>query len=64
MKRENIIYLLNRKIHNCWIFFNKECIFCESLKSIKNYQICKNANYIDTNSRYKIYFYIKYEIWW
>lgn len=38
------IYSLNREIHDCWIFFNKECIFCESLKAIK--EIVKYRMYV------------------
>ena len=32
--------LLDWEVHNCWILFHKECVFCESLKQIK---LCKRT---------------------
>lgn len=38
------MYSLNGEIHNCWIFLDKKCIFCESLKPVK--KLSDNPKYI------------------
>jgi hypothetical protein len=39
--------LLDWEIHNCWVLFHKECVFCESLKQTRQMQM---HNLISTSS--------------